>query len=381
MIVLLATLAAATTDASPPDEPDAARPAAALVVELGDAAGQAPPPAVQGKATARGRQARPRMKMPTSMFGVHFDSVPEEERAANDLPQGVGLAIASVDADSPASLVGLEPHDILTRFGDQIVCDAEQVAALVESRRGKTATLTVLRDGKKRVFRVGIMAGGENPDLRTPEIAGPVDRMRDGEGRRVGQTRTRVADVRKNLPGLPRGTGVRIEEPAVRLHLEPGDIISRFDDQIVCTAGQLDTLMRLRGSDTVTIRFIRDGRGRTVKVDLGGMNFPWLRPGDFAWSLEETWTGGDPSRASSGTVTPRGVERIESVVIGSKTLEVRLIGKDVRYLIRDGNGRRIQGGPLNTIDQQQSVPEEYRGAVKDLVLRLSRTIPADGGMD
>ena len=204
----------------------------------------------------------------------------------------------------------------------------------------------------------------DNEDLRTPEKDGPPDAPRGDKGRRVGLDGTRVVDVREPVPGLPRGTGVRIQRAAALSHLESGDIVSRFGDQIVCTAGQLEKLMRIHSTDTVTIRFIRDGRERTATVDFGRESPPQLRPGDFSWSLQDTWISGNGSLASGGTITARGVERIESVVIGSKTVEVRMVGKDLRYLIRDGNGRAVGGGPLRFPAEWHSVPKEDRKSTR-----------------
>ena len=232
-----------------------------------------PPPGAANRAKAAEKpdgdavviRVRPRMTMPNQhpIFGVRFEEVAEDQ-------QPEGLKISAVDPGSPAELVGLQKDDILLRIDNQIVCDAAQVAALMEMNRGKSVKLRVLRDGKQRVCPVQIQPRGDNEDLRTSEKNGPPDAPRVDKGRRVGLDGTRVVDVRERVPGLPRGTGVRIQRAATLSHLEAGDIVSRFGDQIVCTAGQLEKLMRIHSADTVTIRFIRDGwpgvKTRTCRI-------------------------------------------------------------------------------------------------------------------
>lgn len=75
--------------------------------------------------------------------------------------------------------------------------------------------------------------------------------------------------------GVPDDAGVlvgRVDEdsPAAAAGLQVGDILTRFDDEDVTSAGRLGRLVRARDKDDqVTLEYFRDGRAATTTVTLG----------------------------------------------------------------------------------------------------------------
>ena len=56
----------------------------------------------------------------------------------------------AVESGSPAAAAGLKRLDILTRFNDQIFCNAEHLATLLTPRKPSPVPLTILRGGRER---------------------------------------------------------------------------------------------------------------------------------------------------------------------------------------------------------------------------------------
>jgi membrane-associated protease RseP (regulator of RpoE activity) len=83
-------------------------------------------------------------------LGVSTETSSDEVRAQLSLDPGVGLTVFGVVPESPAAKAGLQNHDILVRFGDQILMDPDQLRNLVRAKKaGDSATLTYRRKGKE----------------------------------------------------------------------------------------------------------------------------------------------------------------------------------------------------------------------------------------
>jgi membrane-associated protease RseP (regulator of RpoE activity) len=82
-------------------------------------------------------------------LGVTTEAASDELRAQLSLDPGVGLTVFGVAPDGPAAKAGLQVHDVLTRFGDQILMDPDQLKNLVRAKKaGDRATLAYLRKGQ-----------------------------------------------------------------------------------------------------------------------------------------------------------------------------------------------------------------------------------------
>lgn len=90
---------------------------------------------------------------PVTFLGVTV-SKNVELSAHLGLPHGMGLVITTVSAGSPAEGV-LKSHDVLTKFDDQWLVNAEQLAVLVRSRKAdEEVALSYIRAGKPTTARV-----------------------------------------------------------------------------------------------------------------------------------------------------------------------------------------------------------------------------------
>ena len=119
----------------------------------------------QGNIAFADADAPVEMEKDAAFFGVSTEPVAPATAAQLPLPRGTGLAITTVEADSPAAKAGLAPFDVLARIGDQMLVNPEQFAVLVRSHKaGESIEVTYLRGGKEQKATVALV-GKELPKL------------------------------------------------------------------------------------------------------------------------------------------------------------------------------------------------------------------------
>jgi hypothetical protein len=92
-------------------------------------------------------------KVPVTFLGVETAPVGRALGSQLGLAEDVGLVIVRVSPDSPAAAV-LKEHDVLTKFGDQILIDQRQLSVLVRSKKeGDEVPLTIYRGGKETTVK------------------------------------------------------------------------------------------------------------------------------------------------------------------------------------------------------------------------------------
>ncbi|MBC2607434.1 PDZ domain-containing protein [Pelagicoccus albus] len=93
-------------------------------------------------------------------LGVYIEAVPEIVSKQLGLDAGVGLVIVGVAEDGPAAQAGLEKHDILLKYDDQILMAVKQGVMLVRNGEiGSEHVITYLRGGKEAQATVVIGEG------------------------------------------------------------------------------------------------------------------------------------------------------------------------------------------------------------------------------
>ncbi len=84
-----------------------------------------------------------------AFLGVATSPASATLRAQLSISRGMGLVVDLVERDSPADAAGIQVHDILQKFDDQILVNAQQLAVLVRSKKpGDEIKLSLLRGGK-----------------------------------------------------------------------------------------------------------------------------------------------------------------------------------------------------------------------------------------
>jgi len=223
-------------------------------------------------------------------LGTTFAPVPAALREQIDLPEGVGLLLDSVEPGSSAAAAGLKRFDILTRFNDQIVCNADQLATLLKLRKPGPVPLTILRGGRERKIQV-ILPQADPADEQAP-----------------------LAEAPGPAPGFPPG----FAPGAGNL---PGDLQKQMED----LARQLQKQPFGAGGGA--------GRSRTTRM----------------------------------TVSPQGNERIDTESDGTTTIEIRQSAGKFSIEIRGADDAKIHAGRLDTDADRRRVPEKFRDRVERLM--------------
>lgn len=243
--------------------------------------GDEPRGAADNRPTDRARPAASPRRI-----GTTFAPVPDAVREQLDLPDGVGLLVDSVDPGSPAAAAGLKRFDILTRFNDQIVCNADQLATLIKLRKPGPVPLTILRGGRERKIQVILpQADPADDEMPLAEAPGPAPGFAPGAGNLPGDLQKQMEDLARQLQKQPFGAG----------------------------------------------------------------------------------GGGGRSRTTRMSVSPQGNERIDTESDGATTIEIRQSAGKFTVEIRGGDGAKVHAGKLDTEADRRRVPEAYRDRVERLL--------------
>lgn len=235
-------------------------------------------------------------------LGTTFAPVPDAVREQLDLPNGVGLLVDAVEPGSPAAAAGLKRFDILTRFNDQIVCNADQLATLLKLRKPGPVPLTILRGGRERKIQVILpQADPGDDEMPLAEAPGPAPGFAPGQA-----------------PGFAPGFPPGFAPGAGNL---PGDLQKQMED----LARQLQKQPFGAGGGA--------GRSRTTRM----------------------------------SVSPQGNERIDTESDGATTIEIRQSAGKFSIEIRGADGAKIHAGKLDTDADRRRVPEKFRDRVERLM--------------
>ena len=107
----------------------------------------------------------PEAHEPVAYLGVAVTPAGSALAAQLRLPKGQGLVVTLIEPDGPAANAGLQEHDVLTRFDDQILIEPRQLSVLVRSRaEGDKVTLTYVRAGAEA--KAAVTLGKHVPPAR-----------------------------------------------------------------------------------------------------------------------------------------------------------------------------------------------------------------------
>ncbi|MGE5525788.1 MAG: DegQ family serine endoprotease [Rhodospirillaceae bacterium] len=195
-------------------------------------------------------------------LGVTIQDVNQALADSFGLKQPGGALVSSVEKNSPAAKAGIEPGDVITRYGDTPITSSSQLPPLVAATTpGKHVTIEVVRKGSPRNLDVAV---GE---LKTAKMASAT--TTDASQGKLGvAVRPLQGDEQREL-GVKSGLVVeQVSGPAARAGLQPGDVILSLNGTPVNSAEQLKSLLSKSGKH-VAVLVQRDNMKTFVPIDLG----------------------------------------------------------------------------------------------------------------
>lgn len=180
------------------------------------------------------------VKMSDYWIGLECYPVQEALRTQLQLPEGQGLAVASVVPKGPAAKAGIKPHDVLLKAADKPLGKVQDLIDAVDAAKQSTVKIELLRRGEPMTVEVAPAkrpAPGQaepgKPDSDWDQMRNWIERMRPGEeGRppirfRFFHPGTILPPDAAVQPPLPEGMAVVIRKEGK----QPAEIVVTKGDQ------------------------------------------------------------------------------------------------------------------------------------------------------
>lgn len=238
-------------------------------------------------------------KEKATYLGVAIGDVDDTLREQLKLGRGVGVRVETVVSDSPADKAGLKAHDILERLNEQILFNAQQLAALVRSfAPGDKVTLAFIRQGDRQTLDVtlgeteiaqagkllfDVWDGAKMPGGIEGLLGAPLDKalipdlVFQAPGKPSAYLGVELGPVEPALAtqlGLEDAGGALVnmvvdDSPAAKAGLRQHDIIAKLDGKTVRDPADLSVRIgKQKKGDKVTLTVIRGGKPIEIEATL-----------------------------------------------------------------------------------------------------------------
>ncbi len=213
-------------------------------------------------------------------LGVQLSNITPDIIDREGITVDEGAYVSNVTENSPADSAGLREGDIIIRFGDREIYEADGlVRAVRRSEKNEPINIVIIRDGEEHRLTATLR---ERPRRHAVRVARP-DRHRIMIEHRYGRLGVSVINLNPQLGEyfkVPDGKGVLVEKvhedtPAEKAGIRAGDVIVKIGDR------EIDTSRRLRrvlstydAGEEIRIEIVRDGARRTLTAQLEERSAP-----------------------------------------------------------------------------------------------------------
>jgi serine protease Do len=225
-----------------------------------------------------------------SWLGIGIiDLAPERARQLG-LEDTYGVEVAQVAPNGPAAEAGIQPGDVITRFGTEKVRGAEHVARLVrETPAGRTVSLEAWSNGKRQEVDVVVKQRGGRLSMDRDKWPQSITRgLGFDVSRPVGVVHNRTLGVEveplkgqlAEFFGVESGVLVRSvdeDSPAAAAGISAGDVIVAVGAGTIRYPADVRREM-LRAEAPIKVSVVRSKRKRTVTL-------PQTELSDNPWPL------------------------------------------------------------------------------------------------
>lgn len=199
-------------------------------------------------------------------LGVTIQEITPELREKLELKSDRGVLVADVAESGPADKAGIKRGDVIVSFDGKEIREVRELSYVVASTPvGKTVTVGLLRDGKKKDLEVKVGELKAEQEQRAtreevPDLGMTVMEVTPELAKRYGLTESSGIVVAKVQPNTP----------AAEAGLQPGDIIVEIDQVPVTNIETYKRLIRgYEAGDTILLLVSRQGSTLYVTLDVG----------------------------------------------------------------------------------------------------------------
>ena len=195
-----------------------------------------------------------------SKLGVTVQPMTPDLAASLGLPSVGGALVSGVEPESPAATAGVRQGDVITEFDGRPVLDANAVRNQVASTRpDSTVPFKVVRNGQERQLSARLVE--REPDQgRAPRVSEHSSGGNSPLGMSV-EPLTLALAARMGLPQTTAGLLITDIDPsgvAAEAGLQPGDVITRANDNDIQTAADLTGALAARPDRPSLLQVIRE---------------------------------------------------------------------------------------------------------------------------
>jgi hypothetical protein len=197
---------------------------------------------------------------------IGIDTVAAEEplRSQLKLPEGQGLLVTFVHAESPGAKAGIKPHDVLLAADQAPLGTNEQFQGVVNQSGDKALKFTAISGGKSTTYEVV-------PDRQTVFLSVNPIVEQTKSIYRIGVRTAGIEDALRAQLNLTDGTGILVSEviaetPAERAGFHLHDVLISANDQVLKEVNDLRNYLQETGGKAVTIKLIR--AGKTLRIEV-----------------------------------------------------------------------------------------------------------------
>ncbi len=201
-------------------------------------------------------------------LGVTIQDIDKNLAESFGLDRPRGALVVQLAEGGPADKAGLEPGDVIIKFGDEDIpasADLPHVVGLVAPET--VVPLTLVRDGKQKTLKVkvGGLAADDSYSLAGGETG-------VGEGGRLGMVVETVPAETLERLGINGGVLVRAVVPdsvAATAGVLPGDVITLLGSSPIKSVEAYEsTVAGLKGGSSVPLRLVRRGAPLFIGLKL-----------------------------------------------------------------------------------------------------------------
>ena len=229
-------------------------------------------------------------------LGVGVSEISTDKMKALKLPEERGALLGKIVPDSPAAKAGLKENDVVLEINGQRIEGTEQFRRMIhEIPAGRTASLTVWRDGRSQNIKVAVgkqEAGNSKmfvdgpksfafkmPTMPAmPDLSG-LEHLRTfsmiSPGRPIlGIDAENLAGDFGNYFGAPDGEGVLVRgvfanSVAAKAGLKVGDVITSLNGERIHNASELrEKLLTSHEAKSIKLGVLRNKSAVTLTVEL-----------------------------------------------------------------------------------------------------------------